>query len=129
MQTEIVWCVKQFEQSLASGKLSEKKAAEAMKSIKILKNPQSKLIKIRQVMRTNFGDYRAKMAAEEKSGKLDHGKVKEVKPPPAATATAGSSESKAPSDKVTFIKKSAFKAGTKDLPQKTEFKFAFNLEK
>ena len=128
MQTEIVWCVKQFEQSLASGKLSEKKAAEAMKSIKILKNPQSKLIKIRQVMRTNFGDYRAKMAAEEKAGKLDHGKVKEVKPPP-AVATAGSSESKAPSDKVTFIKKSASKAGTKDQPQKTEFKFAFNLEK
>ena len=128
MQTEIVWCVKQFEQSLASGKLTEKKAADAMKSIKILKNPQSKLIKIRQVMRTNFGDYRAKMAAEEKSaGKLDHGKVKEVKSPPAATATGSSGEFK--SDKVTFIKKSASKAGTKDQPQKTEFKFAFNVGK
>ncbi len=47
-QAEIMWCVEQFELSLQSGKLSEKKAAEIKQYIKKLKNPLTPLVKIRQ---------------------------------------------------------------------------------
>ena len=58
LQTEVLWCVEQLELSLQSGKLNEKRAAEIRKSIKTLKNPQAPLIKVRQLMRSHFGDYR-----------------------------------------------------------------------
>ena len=121
MQSEIIWCVQQLEEKIDSGKLSEKKIAETKKYIKTLKNPQSQLVKIRQIMRTNFGDYRAKMAEEEKASKLDLNKVKigEVK-----ALTTKSAE-----NKFSFVKKSASKAGAKDEDApKSEFKFSFNVE-
>ena len=71
-------------------------------------------------MRTNFGDYRAKMAAEEKSAKLDLSKVK---------LTAAPALPKA-SDKVTFIKKSAAVSGAKDGSTTSAgggFKFDFQI--
>ena len=37
---------------------------EAAKLLKILRNPKAPLPRKRQVMRTTFGDYRQKMAAE-----------------------------------------------------------------
>ena len=121
MQSEIIWCVQQLEEKIDSGKLSEKKIAETKKYIKTLKNPQSQLVKIRQIMRTNFGDYRAKMAEEEKASKLDLNKVKigEVK-----ALTTKSAE-----NKFSFVKKSASKAGAKDEDAPIrEFKFSFNVE-
>lgn len=39
---------------------------EAWKVLTILKNNNQPIIRKRQLMRTHFGDYRAKMAAEEK---------------------------------------------------------------
>ena len=58
-------------------------------------------------MRTSFGDYRAKMAAEEKSAKLDAGRVKIVS---VAASDCGIKESAGSgSNKVTFIKKAASK--------------------
>jgi len=114
-QAEIMWCVEQFELSLQSGKLSEKKAAEIKQYIKKLKNPLTPLVKIRQIMRTNYGDYRAKMAVDEKSSKLDLSKVK---------ITEGNTKSEKPS----FIKKSAAISGSKEERAKTEFKFSFNIK-
>ena len=61
------------------------------------------------------------MAEEEKSSKLElsKGRIAEAKAPP-STATS--------SDKFSFVKKSAFKAGTKDAAPKSEFKFSFNVD-
>ena len=113
-QAEILWCVEQFELSLQSGKLTSKKAAEVKQFIKKLKHPPTPLVKIRQIMRTNFGDYRAKMASEDKSLKLDDSKVK---------ITEGNTKP----EKTSFIKKSASKSGSKEESTKTEFKFSFNI--
>ena len=41
-------------------------AAEAVKILKILRNPSAPMVKKRQAMRNTFGDYRKKMAEEEK---------------------------------------------------------------
>lgn len=41
-------------------------ANDALRAWKVLSNPRSPLVKIRQTMRMMFGDYRAKMAQEEK---------------------------------------------------------------
>ena len=123
VQSEIIWCVQQLQEKIDSGKLSEKKIAETKKYIKTLKNPQAQLVKIRQIMRTNFGDYRAKMTEEEKASKLDLNKVKivEVKAPSTTTKSA--------ENKFSFVKKSASKAGAKDDDApKSEFKFSFNVE-
>ena len=116
-----MWCIEQAETSLKSGKLSDKRAADFKKCLKYLKNPQTPLVKMRQLMRTNFGDYRAKMAAEEKTtkGELDKGKI---------------GEGIVNRDKVTFIKKSATLSGSKEptaraAAEKTGFKFSFNIDK
>ena len=45
-------------------------AREVHKTMQVLQNPKSALIKKRQIMRTTFGDYRAKMAKEEKNFKF-----------------------------------------------------------
>ena len=42
---------------------------ETARILKVLTDPKAPLIKKRQVMRTNFGDYRKKMAEEEKTAK------------------------------------------------------------
>lgn len=39
---------------------------EVWKVLTVLKNNNQPMIRKRQLMRTHFGDYRAKMAAEEK---------------------------------------------------------------
>ena len=39
---------------------------EATRAWKILSNPQTALVRKRQIMNSMFGDYRAKMAQEEK---------------------------------------------------------------
>ena len=101
-----MWCVKQLELSLESGKLNERRTAEVKRSLRILRNPDTPLIKLRQVMRTSFGDYRTKMAAEEKSAKLDDSRAKIM---PGVVSTSNSSGS---SVKVNFIKKAAAKTTT-----------------
>ena len=69
-------------------------------------------------MRTNFGDYRAKMQEEgKKAGKLDATKVKIV----------GVEKS----DKSKFVKKSASQTGTKSEANGAEssnFTFSFNVD-
>lgn len=41
-------------------------AREAVKVLRVLRNPKTLLVKKRQVMRTTFGDYRKKIQVEEK---------------------------------------------------------------
>ena len=94
LQAEIAWCVEQLKLSLETGKLNEKRTAESKKVLKLLQNPKTPLIKLRQAMRTTFGDYRAKMAEEAKLHKL------EVKPNSVTQVTADNKGSKS-----LFVKK------------------------
>lgn len=48
---------------------------DTLKLINTLKSPNQPLIKKRQIMRTSFGDYRAKMAEEERTMALAAGSV------------------------------------------------------
>lgn len=75
-QLELCWCIQQLERSLNEKKGSEKQLQEAWKVLTVLKNNNQPVIRKRQLMRTHFGDYRAKMAAEEK--KLAKSKLKTV---------------------------------------------------
>uniref|UniRef100_A0A0K8TR65 Uncharacterized protein n=1 Tax=Tabanus bromius TaxID=304241 RepID=A0A0K8TR65_TABBR len=109
-ELELYWCIQQLENSLNSGKLNQRQSQDAEKSIKILKSANQPLIKKRQTMRANFGDYRAKMVAEEKKLLSDNKRIKFV-------------EAK-PSKKSHFVKKCAVQSlGDKD------FKFNFPIEK
>lgn len=67
-EVELCWCVQQLEITMqTTGKLNQKQMQDAEKNLKILKSPTQMLIKKRQLMRTLFGDYRSKMAEEEKT--------------------------------------------------------------
>jgi len=113
LAAEVLWCVQHIEMILTQGKLGEKKAKEARISRKLLKNPDTPLVKLRQAMRSSCGDYRAKMKAEERETKLENEKIK-----------AGQVKAK----KHTFIKKSVVKASGSEQSEKVEFKFNFNVQ-
>ncbi|XP_068624523.1 UPF0488 protein CG14286 [Battus philenor] len=65
-QLQLCWCIQQLERSLKEKKGNEKQLQESWKVLTVLKNNNQPIIRKRQLMRTHFGDYRAKMAAEEK---------------------------------------------------------------
>ncbi|KAI5638282.1 hypothetical protein NE865_09097 [Phthorimaea operculella] len=80
-QLELCWCIQQLERALTSKKgTDKKKVAEVLKfialttckvqdtwkTLQVLKNNNQPIVRKRQLMRTYFGDYRAKMLAEEK---------------------------------------------------------------
>lgn len=58
---EICWCIEELENLMAK-KSSDKQKKEQEMCLKILKNPEASLIKKRQVMRQQFGDYRQKIS-------------------------------------------------------------------
>lgn len=64
-ESELYWCIEKLQNSLQSGKLSKKQSESTMKSLNVLMG-KSSIVKKRQTMRVLFGDYRAKMAEEEK---------------------------------------------------------------
>ena len=66
-----MWCVEQLEVGISNSKKPDsKQSQEAMKLLKVLRNPTAPLIKKRQVMRNAFGDYRKKMEQEEKKYRM-----------------------------------------------------------
>ncbi|CAG5059815.1 unnamed protein product [Parnassius apollo] len=107
-QLQLCWCIQQLERSLNEKKGNEKQLQEAWKVLTVLKNNNQPIIRKRQLMRTHFGDYRAKMAAEEKKLAKMASKMK-------------ISESPA-QPKATFLRKSAFLT-TGD----SSFRFNFNI--
>nr|CAH7757416.1 unnamed protein product [Callosobruchus chinensis] len=92
-EVELCWCIQQLQIALQSGKLNNKQVKDHTNALNTLMNNSAPLIQKRQIMRLSFGDYRAKMAMEEKKSKNQL--VVKVKP-----AT--------PSKKSTFFKKSGF---------------------
>ncbi|XP_015516238.1 UPF0488 protein CG14286 [Neodiprion virginianus] len=65
-EVELCWCIQQLQTALDSGKLTEKQTLDTSKTLNVLKSNTAPLIKKRQFMRTTFGDYRTKMANEQK---------------------------------------------------------------
>ncbi|XP_047540982.1 UPF0488 protein CG14286 [Vanessa atalanta] len=107
-QLQLCWCIQQLERTLAEKKGNEKQLQEAWKVLTVLKNNNQPMIRKRQLMRTHFGDYRAKMAAEEKKLAKMASKIKISESPT--------------QPKATFLRKSAFLT-TGD----SSFKFNFNI--
>ncbi|OWR50590.1 UPF0488 protein CG14286 [Danaus plexippus] len=107
-QLQLCWCIQQLERTLAEKKGNEKQLQEAWKVLTVLKNNNQPIVRKRQLMRTHFGDYRAKMAAEEKKLAKMASKIK-------------ISESPA-QPKAKFLRKSAFLA-----TGNSSFKFNFNV--
>uniref|UniRef100_A0A182Q2C6 Uncharacterized protein n=1 Tax=Anopheles farauti TaxID=69004 RepID=A0A182Q2C6_9DIPT len=107
-ELELYWCIQQLETtlSLPSVRENNKKAEETSKLINTLKSGTQPIIRKRQIMRTTFGDYRSKMAAEEQSMAINPDSVRfdtDTKQKP----------------KHHFVKKSAILSGDKN------FKFNF----
>lgn len=92
-EVELCWCVHQLEEALSSNKLTPKQgsqivnvsqsensicnitivsAQESVNILNVLKCKKQLTVRKRQLMRTHFGDYRAKMAAEEKKAKTSN---------------------------------------------------------
>ncbi|CAG9790078.1 unnamed protein product [Diatraea saccharalis] len=107
-QLELCWCIQQLERSINDTKGNEKQLQEAWKVLTVLKSNNQPVIRKRQLMRTHFGDYRAKMAAEEKKLAKMTRKIKIAEVPD--------------KPKATFLRKSAF-LSTGD----NAFRFNFNL--
>ncbi|XP_026764936.2 UPF0488 protein CG14286 [Galleria mellonella] len=107
-QLELCWCIQQLERSLADKKGNDKQMQEAWKVLTVLKNNNQPIIRKRQLMRTHFGDYRAKMAAEEKKLAKMASKIKISEAPD--------------KPKATFLRKSAFLT-----TGNSSFRFNFNL--
>ncbi|KAJ8955304.1 hypothetical protein NQ314_006891 [Rhamnusium bicolor] len=65
-EVELYWCIQQLQTALKSIKLNSKQVQDHTKALNTLMSVSAPMIKKRQVMRLSFGDYRAKMAAEDK---------------------------------------------------------------
>ncbi|XP_015120028.1 UPF0488 protein CG14286 [Diachasma alloeum] len=81
-ELELCWCIQQLELSMNSNKLGDKQIRDAQKSLKLLKSNNVPLVQKRQIMRTTFGDYRAKMLQEEKKHSKSASTVRIVTPKP-----------------------------------------------
>ncbi|KAM9292083.1 UPF0488 protein C8orf33 homolog isoform 2-T2 [Morus bassanus] len=66
-QDELEWCISQLEANLLCLSPTSKQAEEARHVLKVLRSPETPLVKKRQVMNHVFGDYRLKMAEDQKS--------------------------------------------------------------
>ncbi|KAK6997410.1 hypothetical protein SK128_003434, partial [Halocaridina rubra] len=79
---ELRWCLQQLEQAMEKKKSNPKEAEDILKSYKILAGRKAPFVKKRQLMRSMFGDYRKKMAEEEKKFKLVLPTLKAQSAPP-----------------------------------------------
>ncbi|KAK8732684.1 hypothetical protein OTU49_006878 [Cherax quadricarinatus] len=73
---ELRWCIQQLELSMEKKKGKSKQADDMVKAHKTLTNSKAPLIKKRQIMNALFGDYRKKMAEEEKKFRIQPPKMK-----------------------------------------------------
>uniref|UniRef100_A0A182XC39 Uncharacterized protein n=1 Tax=Anopheles quadriannulatus TaxID=34691 RepID=A0A182XC39_ANOQN len=106
-ELELYWCIQQLESQLHLPNVREnnKKLEETSKLINTLKSGTQPIIRKRQIMRTTFGDYRSRMAAEEQTMAVSPDSIRFEE-----------SKEKA---KYHFVKKSAILSGDKN------FKFNF----
>ncbi|XP_051844091.1 UPF0488 protein C8orf33 homolog [Antechinus flavipes] len=67
LQRELDWCVEQLELGLKTQKSNPKQAEQVARAVKTLRSQRAELPKKRQVMRSLFGDYRARMEEDRKA--------------------------------------------------------------
>ncbi|XP_003741440.2 UPF0488 protein C8orf33 homolog [Galendromus occidentalis] len=65
-QKELSWCISALRKVFQKSDPTRNQIKEALKALQILENPKAPVVKKRLAMRNALGDYRAKMAAEEK---------------------------------------------------------------
>ncbi|KRT84108.1 hypothetical protein AMK59_797, partial [Oryctes borbonicus] len=75
-ELELCWCIQQLQTALKSGKLNSKQIQDHTKALNALIKNSTSIVKKRQVMRLSFGDYRAKMVAEDKKLSAANSKIK-----------------------------------------------------
>ena len=75
-EVELLWCIQQLQSLLVDGTMTDKQVYIANKNLNTLKSDSASFIKKRQIMRNTFGDYRAKMAEDEKKFKKRNSSVK-----------------------------------------------------
>lgn len=63
-ESELCWCVEQLQLGIKNKRPSKDQVEKATKMIRLLKSEKTAKARKRQIMRTTFGDYRKKMAAE-----------------------------------------------------------------
>ncbi|KAG4067356.1 hypothetical protein HA402_000347 [Bradysia odoriphaga] len=105
-ELELAWCIQTMESSLNGGKLNGSQVQDATKTLKLLKSSNQSIIRKRQLMRSSFGDYRAKMAEEEKKLRIGRRQIQ---------------FSNQPNSKSFFVKRSVLSTIGKD----KDFKFDF----
>ncbi|KAM6121613.1 UPF0488 protein C8orf33 homolog isoform 2-T2 [Phoenicopterus ruber ruber] len=66
-QDELEWCIAQLEADLLRLSPTPKQAEETQHILEVLRSTETPLVKKRQVMNDVFGDYRLKMAEDQKS--------------------------------------------------------------
>ncbi|XP_019327413.1 PREDICTED: UPF0488 protein C8orf33 homolog isoform X1 [Aptenodytes forsteri] len=66
-QDELEWCISQLEANLLRLSPTPKQAEEAQHILKVLRSRETPFVKKQQVMNHVFGDYRLKMAEDQKS--------------------------------------------------------------
>lgn len=106
-ELELQWCIQQLERALASKKMAHKHAQDGAHSLAILKSKNAPVIKKRQMMRSLFGDYRIKMAEEERKLSKAHERISIA----------------VPNKKSCFIKQSAVVCE----PSQNNFRFNFKV--
>ncbi|KAK7865664.1 hypothetical protein R5R35_006916 [Gryllus longicercus] len=126
-EAELCWCIQKLESSLNSGKLKKKQVEDATKTLKTLQSSKAPLVKKRQVMSMQFGNYRSKMEEEDKKIKkaLKDVKLKEIAPSKKSSFLRKSSKisGDAPNiDDCNEMKNSDFKF----TPSDNNFKFQFD---
>ncbi|GLH08698.1 Inositol-1-monophosphatase [Gryllus bimaculatus] len=126
-EAELCWCIQKLESSLNSGKLKKKQVEDATKTLKTLQSSKAPLVKKRQVMSVQFGNYRSKMEEEDKKIKkaLKDVKLKEIAPSKKSSFLRKSSKisGEAPNiDECNEMKNSDFKF----TPSDNNFKFQFD---
>ncbi|XP_055313404.1 UPF0488 protein CG14286 [Sitodiplosis mosellana] len=115
-ELELYWCIQTLENSLSSGKLNAKQAQDAEKTLKSLKSNSQPMVKKRQLMQLAFGDYRRKMADEEKKLRVGNTSIEFV--------GGATKEQRTATNKGHFVKKSF----TSTLGSNTNFQFNFPID-
>ncbi|KAF5277011.1 hypothetical protein FQR65_LT16090 [Abscondita terminalis] len=119
-EAELCWCIKQLQHGLQLGKLNAKQMQDHTKTLNTLMSKTTTIVKKRQVMRLSFGDYRSKMAEEERRLQKINQQVK-------VTTKTSNDQSK-------FLKKSAcgnnisIEQNESTGNARTNFKFNFNID-
>ncbi|XP_062444148.1 UPF0488 protein C8orf33 homolog isoform X2 [Rhea pennata] len=103
-QDEVEWCILQLETNLLCLQPTPKQVEETQHVLEVLRSDETPLVKKRQVMNHAFGDYRLKMAEEQKNTEKAALKPGEAEVQPGSGQPSGSVIYRKHSDKISEAK-------------------------